>query len=439
MRSLTVATSLFPELESFGSECRRLTSLSLGPFGSVSQPKQWCSWLKALVAVNPSIDTLQFHLHDQLDHNLFRKYNVLEDMPALKNLAILNDRYPVASSSSSNGVFEAILECGPRLDSLSYEVAWGGAILEVGCVGSNIQSMASEPWNLSSLNIYDKDGRREMELLKLCPNLRQYKTRVDFRRNAYESLQQLTQNYKAGHPSCLEHLEISLMQGPWTAGALEELLRVSGESTGLKTFNVLHSGVSESTMQTLLVHHAKTLEKVVMNNVPWPNPGDLELLLTTCPRLKHLEIPVWSETPWLHNLVKTPWVCKDLEILHLKTRQRCRTPSGAKMPEIASEEEDEEVAFTKGEISPQRQFWNRLGALKNLRMLHLNSESKHRTLPRIISIVHEDLESLTKLKLLQEFEIPPWEEFMNPAIKEELQLRRPDLHVNFINELLLLS
>ncbi|KAG0245294.1 hypothetical protein B0O80DRAFT_430015 [Mortierella sp. GBAus27b] len=433
-RQLTIAADTFPELRLLGPDCRRLTTLDLGSTTPVNQPRLWVNWLLALVECNPDVHTLRFHLHDSLDHALFRENNVLKRMPGLKNLSIMNDRYPVASSTKSNGVFEAILGCGSQLESLEYEVLWGGSILEVGCVGSSIGYQDDMPWsNLESLVIHDKDGRRESELLKHCPNLRSYKTKVDFRRNGFETLHQLARTATAETPLALEHLDISLMQGPWTAAALDDLLRAPAGPSGLKSISVIHSGVSELTMNTLLTFHAATLEKLVMNNVPWSTPNDLKILLTSCPRLKHLETAIWSDIPWLHELVEPKWNAPELEVLHLKTRQRGRTPSGTMIAW------DPKEANCTNSSSPQRLFWNRIGSLQNIKTLHINSESRHRTHPRIIAVVREDIAHLCALKHLEEFQIPPWEEFMSPEVKEELQSKRPELHIDFIDEKHLLS
>jgi hypothetical protein len=390
----------------------------------------------ALIACNPSIHTLRFHLSDPLDHTLFRERNILEHLPELKHLSILNDRYPVASSTKSNGVFESILAYGSQLESLSYEVLYGGPILEVGCVGADISCTDSPPWtNLASLTIHDIDGRRESELLKHCSYLKHYMTKVDFRRNGYESLHQLAHSATTDYPLCLEHLEVSQMQGPWTAGALDDILRASAGSPGLKTFSVIHSGVSDMTMKTLLTHHAVSLEKVVMNNVPWTSPSDLLVLLTACPQLRHLETAMWSEKPWMKDLVQVPWKCFELQFLHLKTRQRGRTPSGTVIQWDPSEYDADSIKSS----SPQRQFWSRIGALKKLRSLHLNTESRHRSYPKPLSFLREDIKYLCGLKQLQEFQIPPWPEFMSTTVKDELLLKRPGLLVENIDEMQLLS
>ncbi|KAK3822924.1 MAG: hypothetical protein J3Q66DRAFT_330442 [Benniella sp.] len=451
IRSLTVTGGHLPRLELLGGPdiCCRLTTLSLGPLGYVGQPLEWCSSFKDLIDHNPGIQTLQIHLHERLESVIFDEYRVLRRLPELKNLAIMSDVYPDDSFGvKANGVFEAILECGPRLESLTYHVLCSsvgrrgtGTATETGVETATVPSEENNPqplWmNLTSLTIYDELECRAIELLKHCHNLKQLKVQFLYGLNRHRVLEYMAHQYVLGVLSSLEHLEITGVQGSQGPMALTLLLRacaipysplpVSPSSSsllshsslssyeGLKSFGLVHSDLSAGVIWALMTFHAKSLEKVIVLDTVQPGSFEPSHFLTHCPRLRHLETSVWGGQTWIQDLIgQSPWVCHHrLEILRLTICQVDMRRFGGGSPSK----------------DWQRQFWRQIGELTNLEILDLAMAQAHPPFPRIISVMREDLEPICGLKRLREMRILQWQQVMTPAVLEELQTRRPWLRI----------
>ncbi|KAG0227995.1 hypothetical protein B0O80DRAFT_445646 [Mortierella sp. GBAus27b] len=422
MRTLTVTSSIFPEVTLLGPGCHRLTTLIIEPYLAKGDPDLWGPRLSALIDLNPLIHTLRISLQSNLyrgifggdsnsskqdddgedddddndndndndeeegeeeeekseeksenndnDHNNHNN-NILARLPALRNLTILNDRYPDATHS--NGVFEAILEYGSQLTSLTYEVTEKRPKSVRDAEGRDAaldMDQETVVWpNMKALSVRDEDGHRELALLKRCPHLQHYKARGD-RNDDNKALEVLTRHYAAtgsgvetglgigrsidtsaaaaatttetmktmtrktrtigriGIDSTttttgLEHLEMTRMTGPMIEASLVELLKVSGTkkySSGLKTFCATEAAVSETVTKTLLDEHARSLEKLVMIGTHWKGPFYLCQMVSRCARLRHLEITMWDIGPWLHDLVKATWICTELRVLRIRAR-----------------------------------------------------------------------------------------------------------------------
>jgi hypothetical protein len=433
IRAFAASAEIFPEPLLLGSQCRHLTELSLGPLDFLDQPDRSLARLKELIAQNPSIRTLQIDLRRHLSGILFRGQNFLRLMPSLKNLAILDDRYPYAKGSQSNGAFEAILECGSQLETLTYQIFWGGSDRAVS--GSEPDEDAyrdAKPWTgLSSLTICGYDGWRELELVKRSPNLRRLNARFK-KMNCDSVLLQMALHYQSGHPSRLEHLELSHLRGQRAQTALEMLLQSCARTTCLKTISLYESYISEITTEMLLTYHGNTLEKVAMANSNWINPYDFCRMFTMCPQLKHLEATGRGDKLWLQHLVQSPWACMDLRTLNLTIIEETLSyyggePAGMSSGERASTVED--PTNNEPVAEPQRLFWRKIGMLKNLGSLHINTATPHSTGTKLLSIVDADVEHLCRLTRLWELRIPSDQDFITDAVKEELHRRRPGLRV----------
>ncbi|KAK3822884.1 MAG: hypothetical protein J3Q66DRAFT_437324 [Benniella sp.] len=434
IRSIAITSSAFPERSLFGPKLCQLTTLSLGPCSTVDHPSLWCARLRDLIDHNPSIHTFQIHPHDDLTLGLFRENNILQRMPALKNLNIKSDFYPESNSTESNGVFEAVLECGLRLETLSYEVlrrvSFPKTVREESRQEMTSETLDTQLWTgLTLLDIHDRGGCRELELVRRSPNLKCLKARFHDGYARYGILQQLIHHYLSGHSSRLEHLEISCLHGQEAGMILKQLLEICAGSSGLKTFCFLQSFVPFTTVNELLSYHAMSLEKVVILNLISTRPvsNDLHRILTECPRLRHFEISVWRDETWLQDLVQSPWVCDDLRILHIEVAPRLPSATFARpLNGISSRDDDE----NHGALI-HRQFWRQIGDLGKLEKLHLDILYSNRASTELFSIVDEDIEYIAGLQRLEELKIPRGQRFMSATVQESLQQRRPCLHINF--------
>ncbi|KAF9984187.1 hypothetical protein BGZ65_000833 [Modicella reniformis] len=438
VRSLFFSASDLPDLELFGSDCRLLTTLTLKPLYYVNLPQQWSSRLRELIDHNPSIHTLQLHLYKNLYQILFHEQNILRRMPALKHLVIMFDQYPYSTDIDTYGVFEAILECGSQLESLTYEVS-GKRPRNTAKVESHATtSRVTQPWMaLSSLTIHDQGGLRGAELVRRCPNVRHFKANLD----TYDigsALLQLAQHHSSGHPSCLEHLEISSVVGTQVLAALEKVLKVCAESSKLKTFNFPSSCMSTTMMDTLLTYHAISLEKLVLINPTWADRLDSCRLFRLCPRLRHLETVVWSDMSYMQDLVRSPWVCTDLRFLHLTVRQggsKWKWGEGAWewVDDLSAATSEYQGVPTNPEqvMAIQRQFWRQLGELEKLETLHLELKSTGTRFGKHFSIEHEDIDKLGGLRRLMELWVSQEVDFMSAPVKKYLKRRIPRLRIRF--------
>lgn len=430
MRMLTVTSSVFPELVILGPECHHLTTLTIEPYLASNQPSQWSSRIRALIDHNPFIHTLRIALQTNLYRGLFRENNILERLPALRNLAILNDTYPDPITAESNGVFEAILDYGSQLESLTYDVSESRSswVKEADERESIPYTEHGAPtWTrLTFLSVHDEEGHRELELLKRCPQLRHYKTRAESLYDDCKSIKRLIQHCSTtpDHLSCLEHLEMARMVGPSSEATLNELLRVSARSSGLKTFCAMNSAASETVTKTLLAYHGKSLEKLVMLGTKWIGTVYLCQMTTICPRLRHLEISMWDLGPWLQDLVKSPWICTELRTLRLTARPQDPMVSAGQVPTRDEDDDDEDVTE-----APWRQFWKQIGALEHLESLRLRLEQVHPTSTKMFVMEQEDIEHLCNLRRLRELHVPSGQSFMSDGVHKELRRRLPRLRL----------
>ncbi|KAF9979414.1 hypothetical protein BGZ65_006621, partial [Modicella reniformis] len=434
IRSLIVVVSDFPTQAQLGPECRYLTKLALKPPPDAYQPLLWCTRLRDVIDCNPSINAFQIHLNNRFDQTLFREQNILRRMPALKELVIVNDHYPDTTNPESNGVFEAILECGPRLESLRYHIFADGLASED--PSTNINNDALPLWpRLSSLDIDDVDGRG-MVLLKRCPNLKQFKTSADYfcyRLDDYRALQPVSQHFISGDGdfSLLEHLELSCLQDPWASHALDDLLQIRNRSSNLKTLKLNIWSISTTMIDILTTRHGTFLEKLDLNVSEGISTHNLGLLLTKCRQLIHMKVYVRNGEAGLQELDEfSPWICIDLQSFHLKFRSRSIDDLMDMMTSFFGVTGFNHVtAESVACISPER-FWIQIGALKNLRALHLDTEPKTPPFTKALSIEHKDIEHLCGLRRLLKLVIPLDQEFISNDVKENLQLRRPHLQIN---------
>ncbi|KAG0221160.1 hypothetical protein BGX31_010127 [Mortierella sp. GBA43] len=440
MRSFTVTASYFPDPALLGPECRNLTEISLGPLDFVDQPALSHARMRIVTDRNPFIHTLRIDLRRHLSGILFRGNNFLQQMPALRNLAILDDRYPYSQGPRTNGAFEAILGCGPQLETLTYQVFWGSSSKSESSAlepGQEECCTDVQPWTrLSSLTICGFDGWREVELVKRSPNLRRLSALFK-QLNCDKVLRQMAQHYRSGHPSRLEHLEVSHLRGQQAQAGLQELLEASAETSKLKTVCFYVATLIPTTARTLLRHHGAWLEKLVMVNSNWVHNFDLSRLVTSCPRLKHLETSVGSSSRrWIQNLVRSPWVCTGLRVFHLTICQEITSLYRSESSECETESEMAMVVATKrsndGEecaASPERQFWRQIAVFKDLGSLRINVEPRLPVVP--LSVEDEDVDQLCALTRLWELRMPSAQDFIADAVKDNLRQRRPGLSIVF--------
>ncbi|KAF9363519.1 hypothetical protein BGX34_003916 [Mortierella sp. NVP85] len=458
IRSLAIATSYFPNMDLLGCECRFLTSLDIGPFSEdIYQPSQWCVGLLELIYCNPSIQTLRIQLHEDLGYPLFQEHQILRHLPALKHLAILRDTYPDSLCGESNGVFEALLESGHQLESLVYHVSSRG--LEI---MTHNDSMCSHMWTeVTSLEIRDSAGHRGMELMKRCPSLRRLK--MDFAQGAdnHEMLRQLVQNYDAGHTPSLEHLEILGMVSNNAQLALLMLIRLSAGAMQLKSFSISRSIINELLIEIVVACYVESLETLIIVNPDQESSYEISTPFTSCTRLKHLEVSVEDDKPWIESVLESPWVCTQLRILRITIRSASSTGSNSTSitatPATATPTTTTAVATTTATAttnasstttttttpttedsssspnmaSQQRLFWKQLGLLHNLETLSIDMPQTDVAFCKSLSIVEEDLESLGSLDQLQELQIPKKEGFMTTALVKALKEKRPKLNISY--------
>ncbi|KAI8347822.1 hypothetical protein B0O80DRAFT_430010 [Mortierella sp. GBAus27b] len=437
IRSLTVTGGGFlPNLDFLGgpTKCRHLTCLSIGPLDHVPRPREWCGTFLALIDHNPWIHTMLLHLHSGMERVLFREYHLLQHLPALRHLTIMTDTYPelLSMQCGGNGVFEAILECGPRLESLVYRVRYAGSrwmvldeeqsqesplLAGLGLFGPYEPTWPVAWPDLRSLTLYDEKESRAIELVTHCPNLRRLSLEFLYGWNQYTVLEHLGRLY-GSEPSHLEHLEISGLHGQRGEMALVTLLQTCSTTTSqLKSFCLVHSDVTGVLVWSVAMHHTNTLEKLVLIDTVNEYSFDPSLALALCPHLRHVEASVWGGQTWIYEMSKVPWACRrTLRILRLTVCQRDMKKYGGGSPLP----------------NWQRSFWRQMAEVSQLEVLDLEMELPYPPFPRIITVTQDDLDCICSLQRLWELRIVQWQQTATPlSLQHDLETRRPNLKIDF--------
>ncbi|KAG0245298.1 hypothetical protein B0O80DRAFT_464411 [Mortierella sp. GBAus27b] len=477
IRSLYIATCVFPEAWLFGSECRFLTSLELGTFDDMCQPEEWSIGLRELLYYNPSIHTFRIKLHEDLAQPLFQQHQILRYMPQLKHLTVLGDRYPCSYTQESNGVFDAILEYGTQLESLVYHVTSSGISSHQSQGGSSSYYGQDGIWlwsNLTSLEILDTEGHRGMELMRRCPNVRRIHLDCQQNEHNYEMLRQLVRSCHSGNLTELDQLEIVGMTSPKAVAALQNLILNAEEAFRPRSLSLIRSKVSAG-----LLGGPETLEKLIIQQA-YPKTKYNPIFPCSHARLKQLEVAfdeeymkeiqdefndfvvlstpegsqdraelekmTWVEV-WLNN--SEPWACTELDTFRITFRPKApkdksskrqpSSPTSPRRPSVlsaaaaalsAAAAAISSVANRRPEVKFEaRWFWKRMGQLTQLKTLSVNVLQTSPSCFKFMSLTEEDVVSLSGLKHLQELQIPSSKKFMSDSVKEALLLAHPDLKI----------
>lgn len=451
-RTLWISSGEFPDLSLFGPGCTHLTTLRLGPLHYMRNTLHWWPRLWDLVEHNPLIHTLTIQVDRCLCTALFGEHNFLRHLPALRDLTIRGDVY---SANGPNGVFEAILECGSQLTSLSYQAVWGNSKTRM----NDESTQGQEQWpRLLSLTIDDATGFREEELLKRCPNLTTLKTTVDFmnlRPQGYKALQPIARHFSSkgeggGDISRLRHLEISNTCESRDLDALNQLLKVDPSmSSQLQTLSLHLRGIPCMTLDLLAAHHARCLRKLVLDIALGVSGYQLGMVLSRTCQLRHVEVSL-SQEGWLQGLMQSSWACGDVRTLHLticsqtssrlanylndmdmsttSTTTTATTTTTTTMTMTSSSNgfmNERTTRTTESDGLLQRQFWMQVTSLTNLELLQLDTDKSCYSI-KTLSVVQEDIEQLCELRYLRELRLPGLD---SNDVMEQLHRRRPRLLV----------
>jgi hypothetical protein len=282
----------------------------------------------------------------------------------------------------------------------------------------------------------------------------------------HEMLRQLVQNYDAGHTPSLEHLEILGMVSNNAQLALLMLIRLSAGAMQLKSFSISRSIINELLIEIVVACYVESLETLIIVNPDPESSYEISTPFTSCTRLKHLEVSVEDDKPWIESVLESPWVCTQLRTLRITIRSASSTgsnstsitatpatgtPATATAAAVATTTATaiatattndsssttaitpttEDSSSSPNMASQQRMFWTQLGLLQNLETLSIDMPQTDVTFCKSLSIVEEDLESLGSLDRLQELQIPKGEGFMTTALVKVLKEKRPNLNISY--------
>ncbi|KAK3822944.1 MAG: hypothetical protein J3Q66DRAFT_330477 [Benniella sp.] len=359
IRALEVKHSPFPDPAQFGPGCRLLNELRVGGSDSILG-NGWTQHMMALIDNNPHIHTLWLSTH-HLDF-LISDQKILRRLPELKDLGLALGKVRKTTT------LDEILACGPRLERLQFAVA-SDCVYKVATVDSNQEQPAL--WKLSSLTLWNDQPRFSQELMRHCPNLRQF---IGFARrlakhggDTLQSVQQMVSHLHSGHPFRLQRLELMGWDHFTRFLALEELLTADVRSSGLSTVKLRSIRITDNIIRGLTTAHAQALVEVSLRDCHWDlDDYGVHDLLSECPGLRCLEVE--GKAVYMEDLVRSPWVCKDLEVLSLNIRRR-RTDS---MEEFCTSSANDRVIKGHADIiNENRCLWHQIGEMTNLQTLHV--------------------------------------------------------------------
>ncbi|KAI8357745.1 hypothetical protein B0O80DRAFT_496491 [Mortierella sp. GBAus27b] len=431
-RSLIFDALWLPSEESISPDCIHLTSLYLNLVISIPDCHStlYSSRLVELIKRNSNIQTLQVCRAESaiMDH-LLSEAKILKYLPSLKNLILMNG-YVCKSSS-----FKEIMDHGSQLRTLDYDMRWespGDAEMEDSKGGD------CPMWTrLSSLSIKDSIGSRAVEVVRQCPNIQHFNVVLLNDEDRHSVLRQMVQHRLSGYPSRLESLDLFGVRGRESIAALVNLLQVCAESTRLKSFRLDCSDASPEVIEALLTSHAESLEEVTLSLCDHaPDSLQLNEFLTKCPKLRHLEVWSRSTRMKLEDIVQSPWVCKDLQVLdarlsrsssvvllgtssHMPNRQNA-------LPTIPENETDDEVQL-------QRRLWEQVGKLTKLQRLNIIMRKTARTEGATLWATQDGIEQLSQLKRLAELTVSNERYPLRKHDKEQLLDRTPRLRIRHPN------
>ncbi|KAF9939963.1 hypothetical protein BGZ65_008763 [Modicella reniformis] len=415
VRTISVSAPEFPSLESWGPECRHLTTLYLGPFHIIPQQSLWFSGLMALVEINPNIHTLQLVLSGNIADTILCKHKLLRNLPGLKNLLLVKDSRQ-RSCRWSQAAFQEIMAIGPQLDQLVYNLKWDQDKWTSEKIPKAIEW---QMWTgLTSLNVYAQKNCGGVELVERCPNLKHLSLKaIETNEHACAILNVILQHCRSGYPTRLEHLEISKSLGyqETIQPVLLELFRACAASSALKSFCYGDFSMSDESLGVLMDCHGKTLEEVGLTGLSGCRPTQMHTVLSRCHNLRIFKCVIDVGMRW-DCLEESSWACPNLRILHIESGKRQAFDGSGLYPNRTS-------------MSLQREFWKNIGKLKSLRLLHLNIRS---LAYKALSISYGGAKHLAGLEDLMELVIPSDKDFMGQRDKEYLLQRRPFLRINYL-------
>ncbi|KAF9939965.1 hypothetical protein BGZ65_008765 [Modicella reniformis] len=458
-RSLTFDTLWLPhptppEEELFGSTCNHLTTLylNLGILNMNNIGSLHCARLLDLIRHNPSIMTL--HLHHgysaEMDQ-LITDSKILKRLPGLQNLVLMN------SYISNDSSFDELLDCGPQLVKLDYDIRWdrrkrtaattATAIATTTTVVDSMNDHRPRPmWTkISSLTIKDYPGSRAIELVAQCPNLQHLTAILLNDEDRHSVLNQMVQHRRllgGNHPTCLSSLDLFGVRGHDSMKALADLLRVCADSTRLRAFLLDCSGMSEEIMKELLTYHAESLEKVIISLCDYgPDSSQSSSFLSKCPRLRNLKIWSRSQRINLEDLVESPWVCHDLQFLDIRL-SRSASAVTLTMPLYAPEQQQqqqqtalpaipEEEHDDEDETELQRRLWEQIANLTKIERLNIILKKTVRTEGATLWATQDGLEKLLGLKRLTEITISKLKNPPSNIDRRQLLNKLPKLRINY--------
>ncbi|KAG0246738.1 hypothetical protein BGX31_009867 [Mortierella sp. GBA43] len=366
MRVLEVLSMEFPDPDELGPDCKLLTKILVS--GNVETlSSAWTLRLMNLVKNNPHIRTLTLMV-DNLDH-LISDHKVLRHLPALKDLTI----HPFKVERATT--FDEILECGRRLERLDFWFPVVQTTNDVKDSGQGDRSM----WDLSSLSVYGK-LEPAMTLVDHCPHLTSFKISGDYRPHRYFS--RLIEHHHSGFPLRLQDLTLETWDDDSPISSLEEFIKACGESSGLRSIDLDSVPITKNIILGLSNFHAETLEKVILHFChPEVSGHGMQIILNKCLGLKHLELE--GIRVFMEDITQLPWMCKGLQILKLHVQGKWYTDwnfgkidGGTSKTDdgyYVSPDNDEALRMFDDIVGSRQQFWNQIGEMTSLRILHVHT------------------------------------------------------------------
>lgn len=427
------ASSLFidllwlPPQESINPHCKYLTSLylNLTIFNPDNNTPLHCTRLVELVKRNPNIHTFQLcRGHSSVVDQILSESKLLRHLPSLTNLVVMN------SYKCKSNAFEELMECGPQLRKLDYDIRW-----EPEKTDSKSNPMSDRPmWTkLVSLTVRDHSGSRAVEVVGRCPNVQSFTAVLLDDEDRHGILRRMAQHPLSGYPSRLEKLDLFGIRGSESVTALVDLVRVCAASSKLKSFRLDCSDVSQEVVETLVRFHAKSLEEVSISLCEHaPDSTGLQEFLSKCPRLRHLEVWSRSSRMRMEDIVQSPWICNDLSVLDARLTRSSpvvllavpphENDRRSALPTIPEGDDNEELRL-------QQRLWEQIGKLPKLQKLNIIMKKTSRSDSSTLWATKDGVETLLRMKRLTEFTVSSERYPLTDGDRERLLRSQPKLRI----------